>query len=141
MAYDSKRQRVVLFGGDGVQANDLSAVWEWDGATWMRIAAGTGPGARSRHRMAYDSMHGVIVLYGGQVGTGTGARYPQDTWACDGVKWEQKATQGPPPRYVHAMAYDTRRQRLVMSGGGRGGPPYNLLRDLWECDGAQWVQR
>ncbi len=35
-AYDSKRDRVVLFGGRKGWPNDLNDTWEWDGARWRR---------------------------------------------------------------------------------------------------------
>ena len=33
MAYDSNRDRVVLFGG-GVERQRLGDTWEWDGKVW-----------------------------------------------------------------------------------------------------------
>lgn len=37
MAYDRGRNRVVLFGGEGlVQGTVFSDTWEWDGASWTR---------------------------------------------------------------------------------------------------------
>jgi hypothetical protein len=38
LAYDRRRDRVVLFGGrKGWPDGDLNDTWEWDGATWRRI--------------------------------------------------------------------------------------------------------
>jgi hypothetical protein len=56
MAYDSKRERTVLFGGSAgnVKFNDT---WEWDGDNWTQVAD-TGPSARGGHAMAYDSNRG-----------------------------------------------------------------------------------
>jgi len=135
MAYDARRQRVVLFGGSTAQGRRTADVWEWDGAKWQPVTvSGESPGARSHHRMAFDAARGVIVLYGGDE---TG-----DTWTWDGTRWTRHTVPGPPARNVHAMAYDMRRQRVVLFGGGanRGGmPPYGYLNDLWEWDGARWV--
>ena len=36
MAYDSARQRVVLFGG-GVGPDRLGDTWEWDGKQWVQV--------------------------------------------------------------------------------------------------------
>jgi hypothetical protein len=139
MAYDSRRQRVVMFGGDRPGTPATADTWEWDGRTWTR-AATQGPAPRTRHRLAYDAARGVMVMYGGQIGTGPAAVYPQDTWTWDGAHWERIDTSGPPPRYVHAMAYDAQRQRVILFGGGLAASPYNTLADTWEWDGARWTQ-
>ncbi len=45
MAYDSTRQKTLLFGG--YYLSDLGDTWEWDGSAWTQMAA-TGPSARQR---------------------------------------------------------------------------------------------
>ena len=131
MAYDRRRQRVVLFGGSGARPA-TGDTWEWDGIKWERVAT-EGPGPRTHHRMAYDAARGQIVMHAGT-----------ETWTWDGKNWERRATSGPPGRNVSAMAYDERRQRVVLFGGGaeRGGgvPPYGYLNDTWEWDGAKWTR-
>lgn len=142
MAYDSRRQRVVMYGGSGTGSRISEDVYEWDGTHWERIVAEPGPGRRARHRMVYDPVRQVTVLYGGGIGEGPSAGPPPlDTWGWDGTHWKQLATVGPPVRYVHAMAWDARRHRVVMFGGGSSAPPFNLLGDLWEWDGKQWSKR
>jgi hypothetical protein len=37
IAYDSKRDRVVLFGGRKGWPNDLNDTWEWDGTAWQQL--------------------------------------------------------------------------------------------------------
>lgn len=126
MAYDGRRQRVVLFGGLGEQGLQPADVWEWDGERWHRIAAtGPGPGARSHHRMAFDAARGVTVLYGGSDDT--------VTWTWDGTQWRRAAETGPPARWLPAMAWDARRGRVVLYGGGE-----STRADLWEWDGIRW---
>jgi hypothetical protein len=129
MAYDSRRQRVVLFGGFSEAGDPPADVWEWDGERWHRIpTSGPGPGARRRHRVAYDAARGVTVLLGGND--------DPSTWTWDGTQWRLAATQGPPPRSMHAMAYDPQRARVVLFGGGSP-----LRNDLWEWDGTTWEER
>jgi len=37
LAYDSRRERVVLYGGsNGTQT--FGDTWEWDGANWRQVA-------------------------------------------------------------------------------------------------------
>jgi hypothetical protein len=139
MAYDSRRQRVVLFGGFAPGRPPAGETWEWDGQRWSRIAT-DGPGARTHLRMAYDPVRQVTVLFGGGIGTGSSSTSPQDTWTWDGTRWERRAIDGPPPRWGHAMAYDTRRQRVILFGGSRAVRPFGNLDDIWEWDGDRWLQ-
>src|SRR5467141_4109365 len=55
LAYDSVRDRVVLFGG--TTGNDeLGDTWEWDGNSWTKVAT-TGPAPRWGACMTYDSVN------------------------------------------------------------------------------------
>lgn len=137
MAYDRRRQRVVMFGGDAPDKPATSDTWEWDGARWEKVST-AGPEPRTRHRMAYDAARGVTVMFGGQIGTGPSSIFPRDTWTWDGRTWTRVAAPGPSPRYMPAMAYDSRRERIVMFGGTLGARPFSALGDTWEWDGAGW---
>lgn len=128
MAYDSRRQRVVLFGGFAPNAPRSPDVWEWDGRQWTHIVVGSGPGARSRHRMAYDAARGIMLMYGGN--------QDRTTWGWNGTEWRQLAIDGPPARSMSAMAYDSKRERVVMYGGSG-----EMKRQLWEWDGTTWLDR
>jgi len=143
MAYDSKRQRVVLYGGITDNGPASTDVWEWDGKTWLRIpsAGAAGPGPRSHIKLAYDAARGVVVMFGGGVpGAGPSGNPPTDTWTWDGRAWTRAATIGPTARYLHAMAYDSARQRIVMTAGNRSARPYDVLADTWEWDGTSWKE-
>ncbi len=50
MAYDSARQRVVLFGG--YSQGHRADTWEWDGKNWTQIKPTTSPGGLWGHAMA-----------------------------------------------------------------------------------------
>lgn len=132
MAYDSARGRVVMFGGAGVQD-----VWEWDGVGWQnKTPIGPKPRDRQSAAMVYDSARGRVVLFGGSDAAYTPL---QDLWEWDGISWVDKTPSGtkPPARDSHAMAFDSRRGRVVLFGGsGVNSVP---LQDLWEWDGASWV--
>jgi hypothetical protein len=140
MAYDARRQRVVLYGGITDNGPAAADVWEWDGQTWQRNAA-PGPGSRSHIKMAYDAARGVVVMFGGSVpGAGPNGTPPADTWTWDGHAWTRAATEGPAARYLHAMAYDVKRQRVVMTAGNRSARPFDVLNDTWEWDGTRWAE-
>jgi hypothetical protein len=139
MVYDSKRKRVVLFGGFGDDNHYHNDTWEWDGASWKKLSS-EGPQPRARHRMAFDKRAGVIVLYGGdgvKAQPGQGFRVLDDMWTWDGSRWTQVKTPGPGKRFMHAMAYDPRRGKVVLYGGGSGA---KSLDDTWEWDGKQWSE-
>ncbi len=134
MAYDSARDRVVLFGSNTGAA--LRDTWEFDGAGWNQLSPALSPPARTGHAMVYDSARRVCVLYGGKTPTNNSPL--ADTWEWNGSVWAQVMTNPTPPaRDGHAMAYDTARQRVVLFGGYNGAN----LNDTWEWDGTNWMQR
>lgn len=138
MAYDSQRQRVVLYGGYG--GAGLSDTWEWDGSNWLQRSLLSGPQIRRWSGLAYDRSRSRMVLFGGQSVNGT---HPTDTWEWNGSAWTSVATtHAPLPRLGHAMYYDGQRQRIVLFGGRDRSPlSTTILDDLWEFDGVDWTQR
>ncbi|MCA8952884.1 MAG: hypothetical protein KDE27_25465 [Planctomycetes bacterium] len=129
MAYDSGRNRVVMFGGNGA-SGDLDETWEWDGFDWQQLTPAVRPSARDGQGMAYDAGRGVTVLFGGQ------GPLMNDTWEWDGVKWIQRTpTTDPGGHSLTAMVYDTVRQRIVMFGGST---TLGAAADTWEYDGVDW---
>jgi hypothetical protein len=68
MAFDSAHGKVVLFGGlNNTLEADLHDTWLWDGAalTWTQASPATNPAARYGHGMAYDSLRGQTIVFGG----------------------------------------------------------------------------
>jgi hypothetical protein len=144
LVWDDLRARVVLLGGGPGTGALFQDAWEWDGTSWQGAAPyPVNPGARYGHAVAYDSGRSRVVAFGG----GSSVGYPpttywQDTWEWDGVSWRNvtPATPSPSARFLHAMAYDPNRKRVVLFGGGtivNGTATY--LQDTWEWDGATWT--
>jgi len=136
-AYDPLRSRVVMFGGESCNApdcTDLADTWQWDGADWAQYL---GPAPSSRHGAASAFDGSRVVLFGG-----LSDRPLADTWGFDGTAWQPLPTAeppvGPPARWLHVMAYDSHRKRLVMFGGIDSNS--NVLGDTWEWDGTTWTQ-
>ena len=99
MAYDSSRERLVLFGGDSLRAALFNDTWEWDGENWTQMAD-IGPSPRSGHAMAFDSKRGRIVLFGGLSAFAPAEPADHilgDTW--EHIEWGAAATPpvAPPP--------------------------------------------
>ncbi|MCA9257158.1 MAG: hypothetical protein KDA33_16035, partial [Phycisphaerales bacterium] len=134
MAYDSLRERVVLFGGLGPNGYS-NETYEWDGATWTLAHAGgpTAPSPRADAAMAFDSIRGVTVLVGGADAFGVN----DETWEWNGATWTLVAS-GPGaspggPRSNHAMAFDANRGVCVVYGG------LPAMLETWEWNGAVWA--
>jgi hypothetical protein len=138
LVWDERRGVVVLFGGWGA-AGLLADTWIWDGRAWTersdtRNRASAVPTPRFASRMAYDGKRGEIMLYGGRGDSGDFA----DTWIWDGSSWSEREVDGPGPLNVHEMAYDPRRERVVLCGGFHAGE--GTYADVWEWDGEAWEQ-
>lgn len=136
LAYDTKRQRVVMFGGvaDGADAYPVG-LWSWDGTRWT-CDPSPGPSDRMDAFLAFDEARGRLVLFGGRrIGPNRSQQFLVDTWEYDGAAWSLRNSAGPGPRIHGAIAYDPTRRRVVMSGGGGEDAG---LRDTWEWDGERW---
>jgi hypothetical protein len=133
VAFDSKRGRLVLFGG-WTGTGRTNGTWEWDGAAWRNVTPkGPSPSARSGHGMAYDVAQGVTLLFGGFDG-----EVRNDLWEWDGTSWTKRVTGTvPPARKEHALSYDSARRRTVLFGGYSE----SLRADTWEWDGTAWIDR
>jgi hypothetical protein len=127
MAYDSRRGRTVLFGGDSYPHTNYLDTWEWDGSAWSSFFTVPSPPASVGPGMAYDSARGVTVLLDNN----------SHTWEWNGSTWVQRITvDSPPPRVWTAMVYDSARGQIVLFGGdGTGGID---LGDTWAYDGTNW---
>lgn len=135
MVYDEHRGVTVLFGG--ISNGPKGDTWEWDGHEW-KLAATTGPAPRSGHAMAYDASRGVVLLYGGHLGGDGESGHNDETWEWDGHSWRRIKTNSAGRRSGHEMAYDAKRNVMVLIGGVRSHDPF---RGTWEWDGRNWMQR
>jgi len=133
MAYDSARDRVVLFGGrDGFAPNNET--WEFDGTNWTQILTANAPAAREEMGFVFDQSLGRVVMFGG-CDESTQSIYG-DTWWYDGVDWsEVTPANSPTPRFRGTMIYDSARARSVYYGGFDGT---TILQDTLEYSGGEW---
>lgn len=131
--YDSQRQVVVAVRG--ISSSQTTETWEWDGFLWQQVATATMPPGRFDFALAYDSVRGVTVMYGGL----NGSALQSDTWEFDGVDWMLRTTGGPPARQGHAMTFDVARSEVVLFGGHSVNTYLNLA-DTWRWNGIYWVQ-
>lgn len=148
LVYDSKRSRIVLFGGNTAvpplssekfKAGQRSDTWEFDGRQWLQITSSDSPPSRDHHAAAYDVRTGKTIVFGGFSGGFEDGIYLGDTWAWDGKNWERlKAEPAPAARGGKpAMIFDSSRRRLVLFGGGT---PQKAMNDLWFFADEKWSQ-
>lgn len=124
LAWDSRRQLVVMFGGQTVNTQVyFQDIWEWDGTQWTANTPSASPPARAGHAMAYDRVRGTLVVHGGHNNAPL-----DDTWEFDGTAWHN-ATQATRPTLTGdaAMAFDPQNQNILLYGD-----------NTYSWDGANW---
>ena len=87
--------------------------WAWNDKIWRDLDL-EDPPDRSEVRLAFDSQHNWLILFGGY----KDGQPLSDTWVFDGQEWlEANLSNHPPARYGHVMFYDTERERVILFGG------------------------
>lgn len=127
-----------LFGGiDNILGQSFDETWRWNGTAWLQAFPTARPAPRGRTAVAFDSLRGRAVLFGGATNFGS---VPQaDTWEFDGVNWQQLAPgPGPAARHGHGLSFDLLRGRVVLFGGS-GASSSTRFRDTWEWNGTAWA--
>jgi hypothetical protein len=138
--FDQGRGRLVVLGGyeQGPQGF-LNDVWEWDGQSWTVIPGAPKFYGRSRHSMTYDAVRQKVFMFGGTVDRPGVITLSNDTWLWDGAAWVESSTfPRPTPRNEAALAFDSSRGCVVLSGGNNGSSSLNST--IWEWNGT-WTQR
>ncbi len=137
LAFDSKRKRIVAFGGycpcikeNGGRSADLL---EWKGGQW-RVIGAIPERPTTDASMIYDIRRDKLVLFGG---IGATNQRLNDTWEYDGSSWRRVDGPMPQPTTGIAMSYDEKRGRTVLFGGF-GPDPRAPVPETWEYDGSAW---
>ena len=135
MAFDSVRNRIVMYGGENDQGALLNEIWEYDGTDWtLTTADASWPAVRGDTELAFDEARGVTVMFGGWLGG-----VLDDTWTWDGSQWYPMTPSTiPSARAWHTLTYDSVAQRVVMVGGQQGTGSLNSDH-TWAWDGVDWI--
>jgi hypothetical protein len=125
--YDAKGRRMIVLGGTRYAAQEMirfDDVWELslvEPVTWRRLEpAGPSPPARAGVALVHDPVRNRVLMHGGHR---SGIGSTDELWALslDGTPaWSLLAPRGEGPgrRYDHVAVYDSRRDRIVVQGGG-----------------------
>lgn len=116
LAYDSVRDRVVMFGG-WTGSTNLGDTWEFDGTSWRQVATSGSPSPRHAHMLEFDPISSRTLLFGGIASTAL-----NDTWSWDGATWTQHPSLpiSPSPRFQMGAAFFPPRGRILTYGGQIG---------------------
>ena len=141
MTYDSVYKKIILFGGnrvlfgkDGKDYEFFNDFWQFDGKVWTKINVQT-PSGRAEASFAFDRQRQRAILFGGYRIENGEMKPLSDTWEWDGKVWKKVAEGLPSARSGAAIAFDAKRGRVVLFGGGikSGG-----AGETWEWDGKTW---
>lgn len=127
VVYDSRRDRMIAFGGlglSGTTAGVLNDVWVMPlgaASAWQPLTtAGTAPPGRYSCSAVYDSSTDRLVIFGGETVTGQPSN---DLWMLDFTQptptWSQVFAAGvsPPPRTDQSTVLDSYGGRMIVFGG------------------------
>lgn len=134
MAYDSLRNKLVMYGGDKTGGSGRADTWATEIPDWKRRLNAGGPGNRLvYHSMAFDLERGRVVQFSGECAA-------PDTWVWDGKAWSEVAGAQPTTQHFRpGLAYDSARHRTVLYASWLHCNG-DLPKDTWEWDGADWQQ-
>lgn len=135
LAYDSKRNVFVLFGGQTAKGTS-DETWTWDGKVWKEMSPAHKPPPRRAAGMAYDPAHQVVVLFGGLIADQAEGRDANDTWTWDGTDWAQVDTGPAPPPKRDGLRLTIAGDRIILFGGHNFNAAY--FGDAWSWDGKTW---
>lgn len=129
MAFDTVRNRAVLFGGQQEDRSWPNATWAWDGTQWSTLTTASSPPGRDSATMVFDVARNVMLLSGGE-----NAAPRSDVWTFDGIDWTALPGVSPSARFQSNATYDRKHAQTVLYGGQEGETA--TLADTWTWDGA-----
>lgn len=115
------------------RATDGCASCQLEEHAWKVPTLDDAPAKRAQFAAAYDVARQRLVMFGGS-DQGAG-ELRGDTWELAGDVWIRREFVDPPrQRWGHAMAYDSKRGRVVLFAGSDANP----TNETWEYDGFEW---
>jgi hypothetical protein len=142
MAYDSKLDKVLLFGGINYDGNVLTYyedTWVYDLATdsWTQLDPPDSPGPRAYHSMVYHPVREQFFIFGGMDEWGYECLDEGLVFDIKTNRWDYISLQGHPSglpsRCGTSMVYDVFEEVIILFGGY---DPYSdfYYHDTWMID-------
>lgn len=146
IVYDSKRDKIVLYGGGGtVIGKGLvfpDHVSEWKQSGW-KDAQFTVPGTRVGHSLVYNTHEKATFLIAGITEAQAASKVNLNVWKWDGKQWQLSNADA--PMKTSEAAYDPISKRILVYGDvhnktqlRQGSDPQ--IFELWELKANQWKQ-
>lgn len=137
MSYDPHLEKIVLFGGgtSGYREGTNTFVFDLKTELWTDVTPALTPSPRFGQSLCFDPVRRVTWMFGG----GPYQEATDELWSFDARTglWSRAAPAGDRPgaRRFANLAYDTRRNRILLWGGVTGGNA--ALSDTWVLDPAR----
>jgi hypothetical protein len=147
-SYDPVTNTLIVFGGDDASSTTpvlFDDVWALSNANglggspaWTQLAPTGTPGARTQHSAAYSSASNRLIVFGGDLASGSCLAAANDVWVLTRANgsggspaWSPSAPSGAPPeaRRLHSAVYDAAGNRMTVFGGDN--PCSSLHSDAW----------
>lgn len=142
VAFDTRRHRVVMFGGIPIVAGGQDDTFELTEHGWILRATTIGTSAPlEKAAMAYDEVRHETVLAGG---TRSSTTLDPSTWIWDGSAWTARtvATQMTPEN-DRVMIFDPDHAEVVAFGGSHPNPSNTSMtvyaNETWTWNGTTWT--
>jgi len=122
IAYDSKHDMIILFGGGFSMDQSLSETWAYDYNlnTWENLNPSVSPPPRIGHKMVFDIQSEKIILFGGKQNLLSDSLLYNDVWTYDyeSNTWTNVTPAvNPEARMFFNMIYDKKAERSIIYGG------------------------
>jgi len=140
MAYDSDKDRVVLFGGSVLDAlgapQPVYDTWEFDGTDWAQVGA-SGQPTVAKPVLAYDAERKEIIMMGIDGTSLAGVMYRYDS---DAKTWSPITPETMPPCVNEGHMVFQPENKTLFWMGGLCATTTEPLEELYEWDGTNWTK-
>jgi hypothetical protein len=117
--FDTVNGRTMVMGGIDALSVNLNDTWAYYAATntWSKLSDQAPWSARWSATAAFDSIHGIGVLFGGW--DANGQNYETWEYAAATGTWTNRTGAAKPSLTSTPLAFDSAQQRIIASGMGR----------------------
>jgi hypothetical protein len=151
MVYDSKADRIIMWGGWGTtNADNETSVWIYDynANTWQERKTDLGPSSRAFHYMSYDPKADRTILYGGYTGGIPDAAWQFSTNSSETRAYDYNLNTwtllapaiNPGPLSSAGQVYVPSIDRLFLFGGKLDVTKYSDKIWLYSFDANTWTE-